>query len=169
MKFLSRLLVFVAALTSVCFAQTGTVTFYSGNLPAKDALKTAIVPAGTEPFSGWLFDGDEKLARARIGRFMTFHITPGPHSFSATYRSDKPGTAIVHINVEADHHYCVRLSAKYANYYVVPLSSVSGRIDEVPCQKAFQEAGTIRPLETKHVEPAARGELVVSTSFPKED
>jgi hypothetical protein len=100
---------------------------------------------------------------------MTFHLTPGPHSFSATYGSGKPGSAIALIDIQADYHYSVRLSARYVNYYVVALSSVAGRIDQLPCQQAFQEAGTTKPLEAKRVEPAARLRLDSSASFPKED
>jgi hypothetical protein len=169
MKLLAGVLLAVRPLTPVGLAQTGTVTFYSAALPTKDALKTLAVPAGNMPFRGWLFDGEEKLAHARIGRFMTFHLTPGPHLFSATYGASQPGSATALINIQADHHYCVRLSARYESYYVVPLSSVAGRIDQVPCQQVFQEAGTTKPLEAKRVEPAARLESDSSASFPKEN
>jgi hypothetical protein len=169
MKFLVRFLLVITPLTSVCLAQTGTVTFYSAALPAKDVLKDVAIPVGNMPFYGWLFDGNEKLAHARIGRFMTFQLTPGPHSFSASYRSSRPGSATARIDIQVDHHYCVRLSTRYVNYYVVPISSVAGRIDQVPCQQAFQEAGTTKPLEAKRVEPAVRPELDSSVSFPKED
>ena len=49
---------FTLALTAVaipCLAQTGTVTFYSIGLSAKQQVKVAVVPVGTVPFTGWLF------------------------------------------------------------------------------------------------------------------
>jgi hypothetical protein len=169
MKLLMSVFIGMLFLTRACFAQTGTVTFYSAGFPVKDVLKTVVVPVGTEPFGGWLFDGQKRLAHARGSRFITFHLTPGPHSFSATYRSSKPGSATALIDIQADHHYCVRLSTKYVNYYIAGLGSVAGKIEQVPCQQAFQEAGTTKPLEAKRVEPTAQPEWDTSASFPKAD
>jgi hypothetical protein len=92
-------------------AQTGSVTFYSIDLSAKKQVKTALAPVGTVPFTGWLFDGDKRLAHATRGR----------------------------LDMETGTHYCVRLSAEDVNPVVGPIIFVDSGIDQVPCQEASQD------------------------------
>jgi hypothetical protein len=95
-------------------AQTGTVTFYSINLSAKKQIKTALAPVGTVPFTGWLFDGDKRLAHATRGRFMSFQLPAGSHDFTVPYKSKGPGrkpcqpTDCLQLEMESGRHYCVR-------------------------------------------------------------
>jgi hypothetical protein len=160
------LLLAMAVLTSSCIAQTGTVTFYSVGTTMRGGVAIAVVPAGKEPFTGWLFDGKQRLAHAQSGHFMTFDLPAGPHSFSATYKSDLPGLTVLQLNVERNQHYCFRLSANYVNYIVLPIQHVDSRIDQVTCQQAFQEAGTSKPLSSKRVDATARGNFDGSATFP---
>jgi hypothetical protein len=135
----------------------------------KGGVKIAVVPAGKEPFTGWLFDGKERLAHAQSGHFMTFHLPAGPHTFSATYKSGLPGLAALQLNVESNQHYCIRLSANYVNYVVLPIQHVDSRIDQVKCQQALQEAGTSKPLGSERVEVTARDRFDTSLTFPGAD
>ncbi|MGD0731296.1 MAG: hypothetical protein ABR956_08525 [Terracidiphilus sp.] len=156
--------------TMPCFAQTGTVTFYSIELSAKGELKDFIVPVGTVPFTGWLFDGDQRLAHAQGGRVMTFRVTAGEHQFTVPYHSNRPGKTVLHLKVESEGNYCVRLYAKYVGATVlVPVMYVDSQIEQVSCEQASKEAGSYRPIDLKRVEPAVRPQLNRSPSFPKDN
>jgi len=162
-------LALIAAATP-CFAQTGTVTFYSIGLSAKGELKDSIVPVGTVPFTGWLFDGDKRVAHAQGGRVMTFRVTAGEHQFTVPYHSNRPGKTVLHLKVESEGNYCVRLYAKYVGATVlVPVMYVDSQIEQVSCEQASKEAGSYRPIDLKRVEPAVRPQLNRSPSFPKDN
>ena len=170
MKSLIRLIAVQFVLVSCCFAETGTVTFYSAGFPFKDQFKTAVTLKGIIPFSGWVFDGGQVLAHAEAGHFMTFHIPTGSHSFSVSYNRKHPGkTALIQLDIESGHNYCVRLSAKYANYVFVPVSNVNALIDQVDCRTAFHEAGDLKPLEIKRIENSSQTMLDTSNKFPNTD
>jgi hypothetical protein len=160
----------VLTVSAPCVAQTGSVTFYSNALTAKETVKLTLVPVGEQPFSGWLFDGPQRLAHARPGRFITFRLAPGTHSFTVPWKGSGPGKTPLVFNVAEGAHYCVRLSAKYVNGSVLlPVGWANSRIEQVPCQQAFQEAGTSKPLERKRVDAGALGELDPSPTFPHPD
>jgi hypothetical protein len=156
-------------------AQTGTVTFYSINLSAKKQIKTALAPVGTVPFTGWLFDGDKRLAHATRGRFMSFQLPAGSHDFTVPYKSKGPGrkpcqpTDCLQLEVESGRHYCVRLSAKDVNPIIVPIMFVDSRIEQVSCHEASQEAAKYKRIDLKRVEPALRSALDASPEFPPEN
>ena len=109
-----------------CAGQTGSVTFYSIDLSVKQQVKVALAPVRMVAFTGWLFDGDKKLAHATRGRFMTFEVSAGPHLFTVPYKAKPPDPKdcgpqdCLHLDVESGHRYCVRLSAKDVNAVVVP-------------------------------------------------
>jgi len=156
-------------------AQNGTVTFYSINLSAKKQVKIALTPVGTVPFTGWLFDGDRKLAHATRGRFMSVQLPAGPHDFTVPYKSKGPGKKpcqpmdCLHLYVESGRHYCVRLSAKDMNPIIVPIVFVKSMIEQVSCQEASQEAGKYKRIDLKRVEPGLRSALDASPDFPREN
>jgi hypothetical protein len=142
------------------------------------ALLGCILPSaaqtGTVAFTGWLFDGDKRLAHAARGRFMQFQIPAGAHEFRALYKSAGRGNKgcqpkdCLQLSVESGGHYCVRLSAKEVNAMVVPIMFVDSRIELVSCQEAFQEAGQYKRIDLARVEAALRSELDVSPDFPRE-
>ncbi len=152
-----------------CVAQTGTVTFYSPKTSAKQGLKDAVVPVGTIGFTGWLFDGDQRLAHAQIGRFMSFHLAAGEHQFTVPYHSNRPGKTLLNLEVESDGHYCVRLFAKYVSAVLLPIAHLDSQIEQISCQQAVQEAGSSRLIDAKRVDPAVQTELDSSPSFPKDN
>ncbi len=153
-----------------CVAQTGTVTFYSIGLSFKEALKDSVVPVGTVPFTGWLFDGDQRLAHAQRGRLMSFRVTAGEHQFTVPYHSNRPGKTVLHLKVEPGGNYCVRLYAKYVSATaLVPFAYVNSQIEQVSCQQALKEAGNYKPIDFRRVDPAVRAELENSPSFQKDN
>jgi hypothetical protein len=161
------LLLTLAHIATPSIAQTGTVTFYSIGLSAKEAVKDTVVPVGTVPFTGWLFDGDQRLAHVQRGRFVSFHLAEGEHQFTVPYHSDRPGKTVLNLKVESDGHYCVRLYAKYVSASVVaPVAFVDSQIEQVSCQQALKEAGSYKPIDLKRVDPAAQTKLEGSPNFP---
>jgi hypothetical protein len=158
-----------------CAAQTGTVTFYSIELSVKQQVKTAVAPVGMASYTGWLFDGDKKMAHAKRGQFMTFHLPAGTHEFVADYSSKGPVKKpcmpphCLSLEIAGGSHYCVRLSAKDVNTIVVPILVVSSRIEQLPCGEAFQEAGKYKRIELKRVDSAAQTLLDVSPDFPRDN
>ena len=166
-RFLTLTLVAVAI---PCLAETGTVTFYSIGLQAKQQLKDAVVPVGVAPFTGWLFDGNQKMAHAQRERFMIFHLAAGEHRFTVPYDSKGPGKTALHLEVEGGGHYCIRLSAKYkSGSLLLPVSFLNSQIEQVACQQALKEAGSYKSIDVKRVDPAVQTELESSPNFPKDN
>lgn len=158
-------------ISAPCFAQTGTVTFYSLGLSPMQQLKDTVVPVGTAPFTGWLFDGDQKMVHVQGGRFISFELALGIHKFTVPYDSSAPGKTALNLTVEAAGHYCVRLSAKYVSgsLLVPAVYFVDSRIEQVSCQQAVKEAGLYKPIKVKRVDPTVRGKLQSSVSFPRDN
>ena len=167
---LLRFALISAALSATsCVAQTGTVTFYTPAMTAKSVTAGTLLPRSQQPFTGWLFDGPQRLAHVRAGSFVTFHLKPGAHSFTVPWHSTRPGKEPHVINVESGGQYCIRLYAKETNLEVIPFGAwLNSQLDEVPCQQAQREAAHMKPIETKRVDPAARAELDPTTTFPND-
>lgn len=159
------------AVAMPCPAQTGTVTFYSIALSAKQEIRDAVMPVGTAPYTGWLFDGDQRMAHAQRGRFMTFQLAAGEHQFTVPYHSNGLGKTTLHLKIEDGDHYCIRLSAKYlsGSPFLPVVALLDSQIDLVTCQQALKEAGSYKPIEVKRVDPAVRKELESSLSFPNDN
>ena len=94
-----RVALIAALFAARCPAQTGTVTFYTPGNSAK-SVAASLLPKSQQPFTGWLFDGPQRLAHVRPGRFMTFHLTPGAHTFTVPWHSNRPGKDSLVINTE---------------------------------------------------------------------
>ena len=157
----------IAALSATCcLAQTGTVTFYSQGISLKSEA-AVFLPKSEQPFGGlqggWLLDGTQRLARVRAGRFVTFHLSPGEHSFTNVGPAGPSEKPLV-INVKDGGQYCVRLFARMINLGV--LAQWDNRIEEVPCQRAQREAAHLKPIKIKEVDPVVRAEFDLGTTFP---
>jgi hypothetical protein len=150
-----------------CLAQSGTVTFYTPGNSVK-SVTAGLLPKSQQPFTGWLFDGPQPLAHVSSGRFMTFHLTAGSHSFTVPWHSKRPGKEPLVINVKEGGQHCVRLYATMTNYEVIPFQRLNSQIEEVSCQEAQREAANLKPIEIKRVDPTARAELDPTTTFPTE-
>jgi hypothetical protein len=156
----------IAALCAApCLAQTGavTVSFYTPAHTLKSET-AGFLPKSQQPFEGWLFDGPQLLAHVRPGRFMTFHLKPGAHSFGVPWNSVGPGKEPLAVNITEGSQYCFRLSAKMTNYQV--FLWLNSTIEKVPCEQAQREAAHLKPIDIKRVDAAVRAELDPATSFP---
>jgi hypothetical protein len=162
-----RVVLIATLFATRCLAQSGTVTFYTPGNSAK-SVGASLLPKSQQPFTGWLFDGPQRLAHVRPGRFMTFHLNPGAHSFTVPWHSTRPGKEPLLINVEGGGRYCVRLYAKMINFEVIPYEHFNSQIEEVPCQLAQSEAAHLNPIEIKQVDPAVRAELDPRATFPND-
>jgi hypothetical protein len=151
--------------TTCCLAQTGTVTFYTPGNSVKSAT-AGLLPRSRQPFTGWLFDGPQRLAHVSPGRFMTFHLDPGAHSFTVPWHSTRPGKDRLLIHVEGGGQYCVRLYAKMTNFEVIPYERLNSQIEQVSCEQARREAAQMKPIDIQRVDPAVRLELDPATTFP---
>jgi photosystem II stability/assembly factor-like uncharacterized protein len=164
-KFL-RIVLIATLYVTPCLAQTGTVTFYTPRNTVKSEAAGVTLPRSRQPFNGWVFDGPQRLAHMHVGRFMTFHLNPGTHSFTVPWRAKGPGKDSLVINVEDGGHYCIRLSAKLTNVEVLPFGFLNSKIEEVSCQQAQHEAMHLKPIDSKRIDPAVRAELDPATTFP---
>jgi len=97
---------------------------------------------------------------------MSFHLSPGTHTFSVPWHSNGPGKDHLVINVESGGQNCVLLYTKMTNYEVVPYESLNSQIEEVPCLQAQREGAHLKPIEVKRVDPAVRAELDPASIFP---
>lgn len=170
---LRTLLLFAVAFVTFalpCCAQTGTVTFYFAQPGIGQEVADAVLPVGKVPFTGFLYDGSQRMGRARGGRFVIFRLPVGEHQFSASYRSLDPGDPAVHLNLADGGSYCVRLSATYkSGSPFIPLGVAHSVIRQVPCDEASKEAGGYKPLELKRIDATVRKMLVSSQTFPAHD
>lgn len=150
-----------------CRGQGGMVAFYSMQPGVGHQIANVVIPAGKAPFTGFLFDGNERLAHARGGRFMTFRFPAGEHQFYAAYHPLHPGDPM-HLTIENGGFYCVRLSATYkSGSIMIPLAIFHSSIEQVPCDQAAKEAAEYKPLESKRIVQSVLPKLVSTPGFPK--
>ena len=162
------LLLAITVLGPSCAAQIGSVTFYSPPKTVKEGLKHSVSPAGEISFTGWLYDGDQKLAHASAGRFMTFHLAAGEHTFTVPWKPTGPGKTKLRLDIQEGAHYCVRLSAKYLSPVLVPAMRRDSQIKQIDCQAAAEESRTAKPLGEERVDPAMRSKLDAAGTFRRE-
>lgn len=165
MKTLPRVALIATLFVPSALAETGTVTFYTPGNSVKSAT-AGLLPRSRQPFTGWLFDGTQRLVHVSPGRFMTFHLDPGAHSFTVPWHSTRPGKDQLLINVEGGGQYCVRLYAKMTNFEVIPYERLNSQIEQVSCEQARREAAQMKPIDIKRVDPAVRPQLDAATTFP---
>jgi hypothetical protein len=164
MKILLRVALIAMLSVPSCVAQKGTVIFYTPGNSMK-SVSAGLLPKSRQPFTGWLYDGTQRLAHVSPGRFMTFHLNPGTHSFTVPWHSTKAGKDQFVINIEGGSQYCLRLYAIMTNFEVIPYERLNSQIEEVPCQQAQRETAHMKPIEIKRVEPAVRAEFDPATTF----
>jgi hypothetical protein len=142
-------------------AQDAEVTFYSnGSLGALLMPKTKHAA-----FAGYIFDGENRLFTTWHDRFVTLRLPPGVHMFSASYSHKHPArNSQFSLNLVAGQSYFIRAEAEVKG--VVILQFQKGRLDVVSCQTAHHDAGQDKPVQTKHIAPGARSEVVALTSMP---
>jgi hypothetical protein len=145
-----------------CLAQSGTVVFYSPSATWKSEA-AGFSPKSTQPGTGWLSDGPQRLTHLTHGRFAAFHLKPGAHSFTVVDPLG-PGKKPLVLNIQEGGQYCVRFYAKVTNLQLY--FRWDSFIEEVPCGSAQQETAHLKPIEMKHVDAAVRSEVDTATAFP---
>ena len=149
-----------------CIAQTANVTFYSPTMTRKEAMKDLVEPVGTEPFSGWIYDTDKKLANLWIGQFVTFSFDPGKHTFSPSKQPAQSPKSALELDLLTGGTYCVRVTMKYESTVVSPVQFSQARFTQIPCAQAKQEAERLKPLAKKRVDKVALENWDPSQKFP---
>lgn len=150
-----------AAQASAPETQYAEVTFYSN----ASILKIELPYSKHAFFYGEIFDGQTKIATMRHGRFLTLHLSPGAHVFSASFSGRHPAkNSQLSLNLVVGQSYFIRAEGEYKNFVYFELGK--GRLDEVSCATAHAEAGDTKPLKEKHIAKSARSETVALTSMP---
>ncbi len=148
-----------------CVAQTGTVTFYSKSISAKSEA-AVFLPKSEQAFGGWLSDGPGRLALIQHGRFASFRLNEGPHTFTVQGPTGAGKESLV-LNLKDGGQYCVRLYARMVNVGVY--AKWDNKIEEITCQQAERDAAKLKPIDKKKVNPSAIKELDPQVSFPSFD
>ena len=132
------------------------VTFYSHAVTVKGGLMGPSLGA----FMGRIFEGDHQIAFMEPSRFVTFHLAPGTHVFSAVSWMNKSANHGAHLtlNLEANQHYFVETGTLAVGPPFV--------IRQVPCGRAALENAHTAPLEFAHLRPDGRSIAVNDVSFP---
>ena len=164
MNTLLSIILIAALYGSSCLAQAATVTFYSPSMSAKREA-AVFLPKSRQPFGGWLFEGPQRLAHFQHGRFATFHLNQGLHSFTVLGPTGASKEPLV-LDLKDGGEYCVQLFAKMINAGVY--NRWDNQMEELPCRQAQREAAHLRPIDGKQVDPAATGSLDSTKIFPSE-
>jgi hypothetical protein len=126
-------------------APKAQVTFYSSG----SFLKAALPGYKYGDFAGRIFDEYDQLAMIRPGRFITFNLDPGPHTFSAnSWISPRPeGGGHLTVDLVANHHYYVGTYTE-----TTPLLVISTfRLEQRTCQQAIKENVSTKSLDRTHL------------------
>jgi hypothetical protein len=168
MKAIFRIALMASLCGAPCFAQTGTIICYTSGNSVKGAA-AALLPKSEQPYTGWLFDGTQRLAHMRPGRFITFHFKPGEHVVTVPWHANGPGKDRLAVNLEDGGQHCIRLSADVTNYELVPLATKNSQMNEVSCEQARREVAHMKPIDIDRVDPAVRSEFDSNPVFPSGD
>lgn len=151
---------------SKIIAQEALVTFYTHgtSLSGMPGTKHGV-------FFGGIYDGDQAIVYFHEGfvvkndRFVTFHLPAGDHDFSASYSKRPAKEHHIRVALEPGHHYFFRASSESSGVIVV--ESEKGRLDQVSCQTAQDEAHSLKPLNPKHQTPILLSSRSRQADFPK--
>ena len=147
-----------SATTTTAAPAEAQVTFYSnGNF-----LKSALPGYKYGKFIGRIMDEYDQLAMLTPGRFITFNLDPGPHTFSSnSWLIPRPeGGGHLEITLIAGQHY-------YIATYIRPLGYLTSyRLEQRTCQEANQDNVKTQPLSREHLKDFGRARVSLETSFP---
>jgi hypothetical protein len=141
--------------------QDAEVTFYSGG----SYWVTGLPGDKHGNFFGAIFDGQERIAVLRRGRFFTMHMRPGQHVFSGSLSGKHPAkNSQLALDLLENGQYFIRAESDARGIGVV--DSTKGILTPVSCQIAEQETVGKKPLEAKHVSKNAMSRLLDVNSVP---
>ncbi|MGB7549645.1 MAG: hypothetical protein WBM14_18065 [Terracidiphilus sp.] len=137
------------------------VTFYSdGNV-----ITTGAPYANHAAFLGWLFDGKKPIGFIQPKHFLTLHLSPGPHKFSASLSTKHPAeNSQLPIDLAEGGMYFIRVQEESRG--ALFMGSEKGRLNLVTCEVAHQEAANARPTDSKRIVPEMRDKVTSATLIP---
>ncbi len=144
------------------FAQTAQVTFYASGSQAKLLLPKSEDAA----FVGWIYDGPQKLTLLAPGRFGTFTLPAGVHSFSASFSKHPAANSQLVLTLEPEHSYFVAVTAYQVNTIVTPIGWHHGILAETDCATAQEHAGRQKPVKSRWVDKAVASTHSPSAQLP---
>jgi hypothetical protein len=148
---LSFALAVLASISSDGFAQNAQVTFYVHG----SRLKTGLPGTNTGIFYGAIYDGTQQLfpfhqvfTTLKNDRFATLNVPPGPHDFAAWYGNHPTSGHHLVVTIEPGKQYFFRAQSESRG--IIEVEVEHGRLDQVTCQIAHQEAPNAKPVEVRH-------------------
>ncbi len=148
-------------------ALDATVMFYSHG-----SMMTSGLPGTNHGiFYGCVYDGTEQLACFRDGffiknnRFIVFRLPAGSHTFSASYSGKHPAkNSQMPMQLEGGKTYFLRAQSESRG--VIEIEWDRGRLDEVSCAVAAQEAATAKALKAERIPAKMAGLLAPAQVIP---
>jgi hypothetical protein len=165
---------FIAILATSC--TSGPVR--SQSLPAQAAPPQVLVTIYSEgplwgggfprakhnPFLGAIYEDDHLLVYLHPHRFITSSLPAGSHTFSASTSRHSAKNSQTTVTLSPGEHLYLR--SQMETTYMGVLIMEKGRVDQVSCTDATQEASKTKPLEPKHIPVSKQPLFVPEGAFP---
>lgn len=144
-------------MTASACAQTAQVTFYVHG----SRWKSGLPGTNTGIFYGSVYDGTQRIFAFHQGffspapkndRFVTLAMPAGPHDFAAWYGRHPTSGQHLAVTLEPGQQYFFRAQSESRG--IVEIEFEHGRLDQVTCKTAHQDAPTAKPLQVRHPLPA---------------
>lgn len=152
---LTAMLIFPASATAPKDAE---ITFYSNG----SVLASNTPYANHAAFLGWLFDDNQRIALIQPKHYVTLHVSPGPHVFSASFSKHPAKNSQLSLDLTEGGKYFVRVQAEWRGILV--LETRKGRLDLVDCQIALQETAKATPTDPERILAELRDRIVSGTT-----
>lgn len=143
--------------------QDGTVSFYSNGLMAIQLVPLP-TPAKHAAFLGCIFNGEQKIGFVQPGHFLTLHLSPGHYTFSASMSCKHPAkNSQLPVDLTENVSYFIRVQEVITP---IPGQPDRGRLDQVTCMVAHEEAGKAKPTNSKHIAQDFRDRIASTSLLP---
>jgi len=165
----SLILIGTLGFSGVAFCQDAVITFFApGSMWKAVGHGEMMAGIGSRqiPFQGWVFSDGDNIAHMRSRHFVSFHVTPGPHTFSASWNKAHPEEkASLTLDINPAGQYFIFVGGEEKGALIIQLLRSS--IAPVNCSEAFAVASGFKALSAGAVDKDARAHLVDSVYFPK--
>ena len=145
-------------------AQTAQVTFYSSASFGK-----SLVPLSGSAFYGYVFDGDTEMVNLYFGRFATFNLPAGTHTFSAGLSKKQPpqeADGKLTMELVAGKQYFVSAVYNYTHHVFYIYDSHHAVLTEETCDYAQEKASKTKLISSGRVAKPERNLLDPTQAFP---